>query len=161
MSAVLSMPCRAPARSGGFTLPEVLVTLSVIAVLAGLAAPSFNRMIAVQRSKSIAADLVTVLTRTRSEAIKRNLDVTLLPSGGQWQQGWAIQNPGPAGGFLEQHGAVVNATVIGPDSVVFHPNGRLRGNTTPSFDISTTGNPDHRCVMVDLSGRPYVKQGAC
>lgn len=157
-------PCssRHRVRGAGFTLPEVLVTLSVIAILGAIAAPSFNHMIATQRSKSIAADLVTVLTRTRSEAIKRSIDVTLLPTGdGQWQSGWAVLNPGPAGGMLEQHGAIAHATVTGPASIVFHANGRLRGNTAPSFDISTTGNPEHRCVLVDLSGRPYLKTGGC
>ncbi|MBA5606088.1 GspH/FimT family pseudopilin [Duganella sp. FT3S] len=158
----MSARFRHPVADGGFTLPEALVALAIIAILAGLAAPSFNRIIATQRAKSIAADLITVLTRTRSEAIKRNTDVALMPvNGGQWQQGWAVLNPGAAGGNLEQHGAIVNATVTGPDSVVFHANGRLRGNTTPSFDISATGSAEHRCVMVDLSGRPYVKTGGC
>lgn len=162
MCDVLTSPFRPPARAAGFTLTEMLVTLTVIAILAGIAAPSFNRIIATQRAKSIASDLVTVLTRTRSEAIKRNMDVTLSPvSDGQWQLGWAVLNPGPAGGNLEQHAAIVNATVTGPASVVFHPNGRLRGNTTPSFDISAAGSSEHRCVLVDLSGRPYAKTGGC
>ncbi|MBA5690698.1 GspH/FimT family pseudopilin [Rugamonas apoptosis] len=151
-----------PVSGRGFTLPEVLVSLTIIAILAAIAAPSFNRIIATQRSKSIAADLITVLTRTRSEAIKRNTDVTLQPvSDGQWQFGWAVLNPAAGGAKLESHDAIVNATVLGPSSIVFHANGRLRGNTAPSFDISALGSTDHRCVLVDLSGRPYQQTGAC
>jgi type IV fimbrial biogenesis protein FimT len=45
--------------------------------------------------------------------------------------------------------------------VIYHGNGRLGGDTTPSFDISATGVSTHRCVQVDLSGHPYQTASAC
>lgn len=149
-------------RRGGFTLVELLVGVAVMGILGAIAAPSFTRLIASQRTKSIAGELHTALVRARSEAIKRNTDVTLTPvTAGQWQYGWSIANPNQVNLKLEDHGAIASSVVTGPDRVIYQPNGRLRGNTTPSFDVSATGVDEHRCVQVDLSGRPYQKASGC
>lgn len=149
-------------RAGGFSLVELMVGVSVMAVLGGIAAPSFSRLVASQRVKSIGGELHTALVRARSEAIKRNTNVTLVPvTAGQWQYGWSITHPTLANTKLDDHGAIASAVVSGPDSVIYQGNGRLRGSTAPSFDISATGMSEHRCVQIDLSGRPYQKASAC
>ena len=120
------------------------------------------RMIASQRTGSAAADLYVALTRARSEAVKRDTDVVLAPTvAGQWQQGWFIANPGLAGANLDVHRAMGNVTITGPAKVTYHANGRLGGGAIVSFDISASGVADHRCVSVDLSGRPYQKASGC
>lgn len=146
----------------GFTLVEVMVTVAVLAILASAGMPSFTRMIASQRTSGAAADLYVALTRARSEAVKRDTDVVLAPTvAGQWQQGWFIANPGLAGANLDVHRALSNVTITGPAKVTYHANGRLGGGNVVSFDISATGITDHRCVSVDLSGRPYQKATGC
>jgi type IV fimbrial biogenesis protein FimT len=57
----------------GLTLIEVLVTLSILAVLLALVAPSFSRYLLVQRIKSVNAELVTDMNMARSTAVSRNL----------------------------------------------------------------------------------------
>lgn len=63
--------------SQGFTLIELLVTITIVAVLAVVAVPSFRSVI--QRN-SVTNDsnlLLSLLTLTRSEAIKRNQQVVM------------------------------------------------------------------------------------
>lgn len=155
-------PRTSGARAAGFTLIELLVTLAVGVTLTALAMPSFSTMVANQRGKSGAADLLTALTRTRSEAIKRNAEVTLAPvRTSQWQEGWRIAHPSNANAVLEEHGALANATISGPVSVAYLPNGRIKGSAAVSFTLTVSGNPQRHCVRVDLSGRPYQTQQEC
>jgi type IV fimbrial biogenesis protein FimT len=147
--------------AAGFTLPELLATLAIMATLAAIAAPSVSSLIAGQRAKAASSELFASLMRVRSEAVKRNAEVTLVPKDGGWKHGWTIPNPADTGHKIEDHAALAGATVTGPDSVVYLPNGRVKGTNAPSFDIAVTNAATHRCVQVDLSGRPYLKPSAC
>ena len=149
-------------RLQGFSLIELLIVLVIIGILASLAAPSFRELILAQRVKSMASGLNSSLTRARSEAIKRNKDVTLSPvTVGSWQDGWQIADPDNAGNFLETLPAFAGLTATGPDSVTYRASGRIQGNVAPAFNISAAGISAQRCVSVDLGGRPYAKAAAC
>jgi type IV fimbrial biogenesis protein FimT len=144
------------------SLPELMIALAIVAVLGAAAVPSFKNMSYTIRARSVSSELYASLSRARSEAIKRNAEVSLLPlsqTAGAWQDGWKI--PDPAGALLETHAAVQNTTVSGPASVVFLANGRVKGGGTPRFDISVNGSGQHRCITVDLGGRPNQKSEAC
>ena len=149
-------------RGRGFTLPELIAVVAIVAILASVAAPAFSSMIASARSRSVSSELYAALSRTRSEAIKRNAEVTLAPvTASQWQSGWSIAAASAPGVKLEDHPAVKGATVSGPASVVYLPNGRIKGSTRPAFDILLSGNSQHRCVRVDLAGRPNQTNSPC
>ncbi len=146
----------------GFTMLELMVVVAVIAILAGLAAPSFNKLILDQRIKTMAADLNASLARTRSEAVKRNTNVTLWPStAGAWQNGWTIADPNNAGINIEAHSGYTGLAVTGPASVTYQSSGRIQGAAAPAFNIGAPAGSTFRCVTVDLSGHPYVKPAAC
>lgn len=149
------------ARSGGFTLPELMAVVAIMATLAAVAGPSFTDLIASQRAKSATTDLFGALLRARSEAVKRNATVTLQPNGSSWQSGWTIPNPTTADAMIDVHGAVTGTTISGPASVVFQANGRLVGASRPSFDIQAANGSAKRCIEIDLSGRPIQKKSAC
>lgn len=55
----------------GFTLIELMVTISIIGILAMVVAPSFRQMILMQRLRSINAQMVTDINFARSEAVSR------------------------------------------------------------------------------------------
>ena len=66
-----------PSTFSGFTLTELLVVVSVVGVLAVIAIPSFKSLNQSQQVKNASFELYAGLSLTRSEAIKRNANVTL------------------------------------------------------------------------------------
>lgn len=154
---------RQPNANMGFTLAELLVTISIAAILAALAVPSFSSSIATHRAKSTSMDLYVDLIRTRSEALKFNKSVSLSSKAGGWTNGWNILDPG-TGNVMEDHGPLKGVTVTtfsGPSTIVYNSYGRVKGGAT-SLAIATTGpNVVSRCVTVDTGGRPYIKGSAC
>lgn len=151
----------------GFTMIELLITIVIAGILASIAIPSFSGLMAEQRAKAVATDLVIALTKARSEAVKRNADVTLAANTGGWQNGWRIFPTDTPSNVLDNHGAVPTSIAIsaaftgtGP-SVIYQGSGRLHPTLTgaASFTITSTQSASgYRCVTTDLSGRPNTKK---
>lgn len=65
----------------GFSLVELLVTISLLAIILGLAVPSFNALMERTRITGSAYDMRRVLSIARSEAIKRSSQVRICNRG--------------------------------------------------------------------------------
>jgi len=144
----------------GFTLIELLVTVSIAAILLAVAIPSFRDFVSGQRIKTASYDIGYTLTYARSEAIKRNNDVTITPATGGWQNGWTVTVGTTT---LSQHEAFPGLTVAGPtNNLTYSSNGRLNAAVN-SFGISGSANANvsPRCVSINLSGLPNSKAGSC
>lgn len=84
--------------SQGMTMIELLVTLSVLAILLAIGVPSFNQFVVSSRLNAYSSDMFSALFLARSEAIKRNGRVVLCKSAdgqacasaGDWSQGWIV-----------------------------------------------------------------------
>jgi type IV fimbrial biogenesis protein FimT len=126
----------------GFTLVELMVTIIVLAILLGIAVPSFRDASLSSRLAAYSNDLVASAHLARSEAIKRNAPVTLCASEDgatcaaddtDWIVGWiVITDDGallqrqealpPEFRFIEDDGEseiVFPATVVGVNPVRF------------------------------------------
>ena len=66
--------------NAGFTLIEVMVTLSVLGALIAVAAPSMTKLILDNRIRSQASDLMASLAIARSESAKQGVRVTVCTS---------------------------------------------------------------------------------
>lgn len=150
---------RMPARRGrglGFTLIELMVTITVLIILAFIAVPNYNSFVANQRIKTASFDVMSTIVLARSEALKRNTNVTVTPTtGSDWASGWSVT----AGTTLNQQAAFRNMTITGPASLSYNSSGRLNAAAAP-ISISSTGATP-RCISIELSGRPNSKKGAC
>ena len=106
------MPGAQPGAARGFTMIELMVTVAIIAILAMLAAPSFNDAILSNKLASFANNFVASATLARGEAVKRNAAVTLCvvatdtsttcTTSGDWQQGWIVFNDINGDGILDE-----------------------------------------------------------
>lgn len=84
-----------PTAQFGFTLIELVITVSIAAIVLAAAIPSFREIIQNNRITAQANELVTAFNLARSEAIKRGVRARACAStngtgcamGGGWQQG--------------------------------------------------------------------------
>lgn len=145
-------------RQRGYTLLELMVTLGIVAILAGVAVPSFNDFIRTQRLRSVASDLNTTFQLARSEAVKRNADVTVSRVGSGWVEGWTVIS---AGNTLRSQNAVSGVNITGSvDSFAFRSNGRIDSSVTFSL-VSSASSSVAKCVRVSLSGSTITDDGGC
>lgn len=61
----------------GFTLIELMITISLLGILAAIALPSFQDMIVQSRLRSQTNELIGAVQYARAEAIKRNQTISL------------------------------------------------------------------------------------
>lgn len=155
-------------RRRGFTLTELMVTVAVVAVLSTIAAPNFRQMIAAQRVRAAASALSESLWMARSEALKRNDNVTFQLVNGT-VAGWDIVQ-GTTGvvsmatpSLHRQDGfPSVTATTASSADVLFtfNPYGRL-ASSTPTVKIEVASAGVYRWVCIAGTGRAVVQEGAC
>lgn len=75
-------------RSGGFTLLELIIALSIIAISAVISIPLFSTMIKSHRIAGVAENIKLAIDLARTEAIKRNANVYLsFNTGDNWCYG--------------------------------------------------------------------------
>ena len=152
--------------SRGFTLIEMMIAITLMAILMAIAVPSFKDASLGSQLRSMANELVASAALARSEAIKRNAVVTLCVSSngqtcgaGDWDQGWIVSQ----GGTVIQHQSAAatgfNITESGGlDGLRFQPIGA--GSTPATFTVCRAApsiGAHERVVTITTTGRASVK----
>lgn len=152
-----------PKQAGGFTLIELMVAIAILAILLGIAVPSFSDATLGSKLSSYANNFVASVNLARSEAIKRNTTVTLCASGdgsscatsGGWEQGWivACNTTSPS--------TVCNAT--GTDLLIFHRQQAMPGgfkisesSAGRSIQFTSTGVGANQATLTICRATPTV-----
>ena len=172
-----SSPSVSGTSASGFTLTELLVVVAVVGILTMIALPNFKSVSQSQRVKNASYDLFSGLSLARNEAIKRNNDVTLATTtNAKNEVSWLITAAPVLPATLptpirtKAYISGVAMTIVGlssPAQLTYHRNGRLipAASTATTFQIDAAGAATPtafvRCVTIELSGMPRIRQGTC
>lgn len=148
-------------RSRGFTLVELLITLTVGAILLGAVGPSFFDMLSNNRLVSTANTVLGTMNAARSRAITHGSTVTVTATGGNWSNGWTITE---AGVLLKTFPAIPPTQTITSALATFDytPTGTVNpavGGTWTLCDNRTAETG--RTIDISRTGRPSVSEVAC
>lgn len=160
---------------------ELMVVLSIAAILASLAVPSFRSVIQNNRLTTQANELAGTLNFARSEAIKRGGRVTVCASTNQatctsgtaWGGGWiAFADINGNSTFdvgtdtlLRVRGTLEGGSTLAGTATAlqYRPNGFLNAGAAVAYTLTTpgcTGN-EKRIINVAITGRLGVVRATC
>lgn len=159
-------------KAFGFTLMELLLSIAILSVMAGVAMPIYSEMTTKTNLASESQKILQYLTYARSEAVKNNTDVTLsFTTGADWCFGLSntgacdctvansckintlekkINKSGNASFSLAVDAAIQNANFDPQRGMLEKTNAPANGTITLSdSDYSTT-------IDINVLGRPDI-----
>ncbi len=150
---------------GGFTVVEIMVALSVLAILLSLAVPNFSSFSSARQLGTTVFDLHSDLMLARSEALKRNRQVSVEPKGEDWSDGWEVVTEDDE--VLSERTASSQMVAVeegSVDAVTFNGDGRVTGvagSLEIGLGLSGAGDEHARCIKISATGRPATTKVSC
>ena len=158
-------------RQRGLTLLEAMVTVAILAIVAGIGVPSYQALMERNRVTTVANDLLYHLQLARSEAVKRNRPAFLCPlnndddddcsgTNTNWVDDWHVTSTDE-----DDDPIVIRVTQL-PDGVTVTPStnvtqvqfsavGTVVGTRPDYFEVKVSNNHE-RHVCLRLSGAAEV-----
>lgn len=155
-------------RNKGFSLMELMVTVSVVCILGAFAMPSFLTLISKNRADSDTGDFYRTLNYARLEAINRGVNVQVYPaskSSSGWNTILNVQVSGAASGVSPLRvipAMTTNATLVPSSAVSYIEFNNLGALSYPSTALAMayTNGTITRNVGICLNGR-VILNGTC
>ncbi|WP_445620180.1 GspH/FimT family pseudopilin [Kushneria sp. Sum13] len=164
-------------RQQGFTLLEMLIVVSVLAIFSLVITPSYQKVMARQELSDVSNALLVSLMYARNQASTHNHSVRICPRGsshecGQhWQNGWQIMMADKGNNFRtidssNAENSDIDARLISEaygsgskaDPILFNTMGYL-SSTVSGFMI--VNESDVRYVCISMSGQASVRSISC
>ena len=165
-------------QHSGFTLLELMITISVAAVLIAVGVPGMQDFVSSNRRAAEVNALVAALQFARSEAVARNRLVIMCPStdgascaaSTEWEDGWIVHVDLNDDAVITDNeilraeaGAEVMTVRSDFQSLSYRPNGRIwtnpgAGSSGDFTFCDSRGASEARVVQLDISGRPSTSK---
>jgi len=162
-------------RSDGFTLVEVIVTLVVVAIIIAVGIPGLSSMMANNRAIANSNDLVTALSFSRNEAVKRGMRVSICAKSSaaqgnltcsenndNWPNGWFAFVSSTAEPLRSWPAPPGDFTMTGPVSISFNSSGAIEGDpTTLTIAYSHCTGQQNRTISIATTGHTSITKTSC
>jgi type IV fimbrial biogenesis protein FimT len=162
----------------GFSLVELMVVVMIVGVLGVLGGPIMTDTIKNNRVRAEADRILTTLNLTRSEAVKRNLPVSVCRSSngtsctGNWSDGWIVFTNSDGDNTVDvgvdqvirvyeglNTGYTLGGTLTA-DTVTYFSDGSFAGGAGTINICSPDADPSRGWkLMLNTVGRPRVEHG--
>jgi type IV fimbrial biogenesis protein FimT len=153
-----------------FTLMELMVSLTVLGILLGLAVPTFRDFTRNNRTAALHNDLTTAFTLARSEALKRSMPVSICAStdgtacatDDDWSAGWIVFTDGNGtAGSVDAPDTVLQVWTASAggdvsidtdqDFIQYGPTGSVIPDSASTFDVVAQGCSGDRARRLGVS----------
>ena len=155
---------KSAAKSSGFSLVELMITVVVVAILAGLGMPSFVQMLRNAEIRNAAESVANGMQRARAEAVARNAKVQfVLGTGTSWTVDYEVKPVSTAPPLDSRSGSEgskdVTRTAVAADlttaatTVTFNNLGQVVANADSSVTlvrvdlVAVSGNQNLRVTL--------------
>jgi len=163
------------ARTGGFTVVELVVTMAIAAILIGIGLPAFTTFIAQQNLTSDANAFLGAVAYARSESTSRSTQVSLQAMNAtpenEWGGGYCVTlgTPGDCSNPLRRFDDIGRATfnavaaIDGVDTLTFNSRGLLTLGLAGQLQLCSTDTLEDPGRLLDISiiGRVSVSRFEC
>lgn len=162
------------ARTKGFTLIELMVTISIMAILAAIAFPSFQGTMRSNQVATTSNELLASVALARSEAIRARgggmcTSLDGKACGGDWNSGWLIWTDSNGNKAVDVGEPIVRYVQAksklvmdgSATTIAFDSRGRARdGKQTIALHPQGVTTPA-RCVYISATGQTRIAEGVC
>jgi type IV fimbrial biogenesis protein FimT len=153
----------------GFTLIELMITLAVLAIVLGMAAPSFSSMLQDNRASALGSELQGALQFARSEAVKRRQSVVICRSnaaasgcenGTDWSGGWLVRQA--SGQVIKVWDRASGLAIVGPNTgLTFLGSGMVSSASSFSVKPGNCSGKQKRRIAVSATGAATLTPENC
>lgn len=152
-----NVPYQLRMTSSGFTLIELMVTIAVLAIIVGIAAPSISTQLANQRVKSTVSTIESALKEAKAESIIRRQNIAVIYNSASNPKTIILQNGDDTlstYNINDQNTVIVttiNTLPIAITTVTFQPNKVIAGDDEILYSICDSGSTNETPKQIRLN----------